>query len=44
MLQDVRCVFPPHRKADAIEMTEHDLAKLDDREMLNDTVIDFMIK
>ena len=40
----VLCIFRPDRKADAIAMTKHDLAQLDDREMLNDTVIDFMIK
>lgn len=44
MLQGVRCIFPPHGKVDAIEMTEHDLAMLDDGAMLNDSIIDFMIK
>lgn len=43
-LQDFRCVFPPCKKFDVVEVTEHDLARLDDGEFLNDTVIDFFIK
>ena len=44
MMQDMRCVYPPDRKLDVVEMTEYDLARLDDEEFLNDTVIDFYAK
>ncbi|KAL0035371.1 hypothetical protein WJX77_003485 [Trebouxia sp. C0004] len=42
--KDMRCVYPPDRKLDVVEMTEYDLARLDDGEFLNDTVIDFYAK
>ena len=44
VVQDMRCVYPVGRKLDVVEMTEHDLARLDDGEFLNDTVIDFFAK
>ena len=37
-------MFPPRKKFDVVEVSEHDLARLDDGEFLNDTVIDFFIK
>lgn len=43
-LQGLYCVYPPNQKFDVVEVTEHDLARLDDEEFLNDTVIDFFIK
>ena len=44
MMQDMRCVYPPGRKLDVVELTEHDLSRLDDNEFLNDSVIDFYAK
>lgn len=43
-MQDLYCTYPPDQKFDVVEVTEHDLARLDDAEFLNDTVIDFFIK
>ena len=43
-LQDMRCVYPLGRKLDVVELTEHDLSRLDNDEFLNDTVIDFYAK
>ena len=43
-MQDLRCVYPLGRKLDVVELTEHDLSRLDDAEFLNDTVIDFFAK
>ena len=44
LLQDMRCVYPEGRKLDVVELTEHDLSRLDKEEFLNDTVIDFYAK
>lgn len=44
MVQGMRCVYPLGRKMDVVELTEHDLSRLDDNEFLNDTVIDFYAK
>ena len=43
-VQDMRCVYPLGRKLDVVELTEHDLSRLDDNEFLNDSVIDFYAK
>ena len=44
VVQGMRCVYPLGRKMDVVELTEHDLSRLDDNEFLNDTVIDFYAK
>lgn len=44
LVQGMRCVYPLGRKMDVVELTEHDLSRLDDNEFLNDTVIDFYAK
>lgn len=44
LVQDMRCVYPLGRKLDVVELTEHDLSRLDKDEFLNDTVIDFYAK
>ena len=40
----MRCVYPLGRKLDVVEVTEHDLARLDAGQSLNDTIIDFFAK
>lgn len=44
VVQEMRCVYPSGRKLDVVELTEHDVSRLDDNEFLNDTVIDFYAK
>ncbi|KAL3148578.1 hypothetical protein ABBQ38_014010 [Trebouxia sp. C0009 RCD-2024] len=44
VFKGMRCVYPLGRKMDVVELTEHDLSRLDDNEFLNDTVIDFYAK
>ncbi|KAL3160557.1 hypothetical protein ABBQ32_010855 [Trebouxia sp. C0010 RCD-2024] len=40
----MKCTYPVDRKQDAVELTEHDLVRLNDREMVNDSVVDFYVK
>lgn len=44
VLQGMKCTYPVDRKQDAVELTEHDLVRLNDREMVNDSVVDFYVK
>ena len=45
-MQGLRCIFPTNEKPaiDCIEVKEHDLAKLDEGEYLNDTGTDLQSK
>ena len=42
-MQGLSCKFPD-RKFGVVELSEHDLARLNDEEFANDSVIDFYIK
>ena len=45
-MQGLKCIFPTNKKPaiDGIEVNEHDLAKLDEGEYVNDTIIDLQSK
>lgn len=44
IMQGLRMVYPPAGGRGSVEVLPEDLARLDDEEDLNDTIIDFYLK